>query len=228
MKNKILRAKNWITTSPVHANWKKGLVSCLVVATLFLGFSVIAQAASYTVQPGDTLWLIGQRFGVTVDEIKQATGIWYDLLYPGDILTVPDKNTASPNRSTPLTSRGGIRPSSQEVQMLAQMIMAEAQGEPYEGKVAVGAVILNRLEDPAFPKTLSGVLYDADAFEPILNGTFHSNQPNQESIQAATDALSGLDPTGGALYFYNPSTAWSPWVFSRPVVTQIGNHVFAK
>ena len=108
------------------------------------------------------------------------------------------------------------------------MIQAEAEGEPYEGKVAVGAVILNRLQDPAFPDTLIGVLHDADAFEPILNGTFYSKLPSQDCIQAATDALAGADPTDGALYFYNPSTAWSPWVFSRPVVTQIGNHVFAK
>jgi N-acetylmuramoyl-L-alanine amidase len=228
MKTKLLNTINACKKKLMAVDWKKKVVSTLVVSALFVGFTFTAHAASYTVQPGDTLWLIGQRFGVTVNEIKQASGIWYDLLYPGDVLTIPDESPAPATRATSVTSRGGIRPSSEDVRLLAQMIMAEAEGEPYEGKVAVGAVILNRLEDPAFPKTLTGVLYETDAFEPILNGSFYAQGPDQQCIQAATDALSGVDPTGGALYFYNPSTAWSPWVFTRPIVTQIGNHVFAK
>ena len=228
MKNKLTQTIDQLKHKLVHVNWRKKLISSLAASVLLVGLTFTAQAASYTVQPGDTLWLIGQRFGVTVDEIQQASGIWYNLLYPGDILNVPDKASAAPIRATTLASRGSSRPSSREVELLAQMIMAEAEGEPYTGKVAVGAVILNRLKDPAFPKTLTGVLYDTDAFEPVLNGSFYSKQPDQDSVRAATDALSGVDPTGGALYFYNPSTAWSPWVFSRPTVEQIGNHVFAK
>lgn len=228
MESKIVHSINKFKHQLAQISWKKGVISSLTAGILLVALTFTVQAASYTVQPGDTLWLIGQRFGVTVNEIKQASGIWYDLIYPGDILTVPDKDPTTTAHTTTLASRGSARPSSQEVELLAQMIMAEAEGEPYEGKVAVGAVIINRLEDPAFPKTLTGVLYDADAFEPVLNGSFYTKQPDQDSIRAATDALSGVDPTGGALYFYNPSTAWSPWVFSRPVVGQIGNHVFAK
>ncbi|MDK2855358.1 MAG: N-acetylmuramoyl-L-alanine amidase [Bacillota bacterium] len=198
---------------------KKGLVAGLA-AFLVLGAPAFAAAQAYTVQPGDTLWFISQRYGVTVEDLRRANNIWTDLIYPGDVLTIPDRAPA-------LASRGTPRPSSREVQLLAQMIQAEAQGEPYEGKVAVGAVILNRLRDPRFPNTLEGVLYEADAFEPIMNGTFYQ-APDEESIRAALDALSGVDPTGGALYFYNPATAWSPWIYTRPVVTQIGHHVFAK
>ncbi|MDK2927797.1 MAG: N-acetylmuramoyl-L-alanine amidase [Bacillota bacterium] len=193
-----------------------------LAALLVFGVSAPAAAAAYTVQPGDSLWLIGQRYGVSVTALQQANGLWTDLIYPGDVLTIPDGGTPAA-----LASRGSARPSMREVELLAQMITAEAQGEPYEGKVAVGAVILNRLRDPRFPNTLEGVLYETDAFEPILNGTFYQT-PDAESIRAAQDALAGWDPTGGALYFYNPSRAWSTWIFSRPVLTQIGNHVFAK
>ncbi len=225
MKSKIPETLAGLKHKLLHDHLGPRLVTAAVVGILVVGLTLSAQAASYTVQPGDTLWVIGQRFGVTVDEIKQTSGIWYDLLYPGDILTIPDN---PPTRTTTMVSRGSGRPSEREVELLAQMIMAEAEGEPYQGKVAVGAVILNRLQDPAFPKTLTAVLYETDAFEPILNGAFYSTQADPDCIRAATDALSGIDPTGGALYFYNPSTAWSPWVFSRPVITQIGNHVFAK
>lgn len=205
---------------------KKGIVAGLA-ALLVFGAPATAAAQAYTVQPGDTLWFISQRYGVTVEDLRQANNIWTDWIYPGDVLTIPDRASQSSPATPALASRGTARPSSREVQLLAQMIQAEAQGEPYEGKVAVGAVILNRLRDPRFPKTLEGVLYEADAFEPIPNGTFYQT-PDEESIQAALDALSGVDPTGGALYFYNPATAWSPWVYTRPVLTQIGNHVFAK
>lgn len=226
MKRKL---KSPVDTAKIHLRGgahSKRVMTAVVIGVIFACFTLTAQAASYYVQPGDTLWLIAEQFGVTVEEIKQASGIWYDLLYPGDVLIVPDESHAY--RGEPTTSRGGIRPSSQDVQMLAQMIMAEAAGEPYEGKVAVAAVILNRLEHPSFPKTLSGVLYETDAFEPILNGSFYSQGPNAQCVQAATEALAGADPTGGAVYFYNPSTARSSWIFTRPVVKQIGNHVFAK
>jgi N-acetylmuramoyl-L-alanine amidase len=205
---------------------RKGIVAGLAAFLVFVA-PASAAAQAYIVQPGDTLWFISQRYGVTVEELRRANNIWTDWIYPGDVLTIPYRSSQSYQATQTLASRGTPRASSREVQLLAQMIHAEAQGEPYEGKVAVGAVILNRLRDPRFPNTLEGVLYEADAFEPIMNGTFYQ-APDEESIRAALDALSGVDPTGGALYFYNPATAWSPWIYTRPVVTQIGNHVFAK
>ena len=113
------------------------------------------------------------------------------------------------------------------VQVLAQVIEGEAADEPYEGKVAVGAVILNRSESSEFPNSIPGVVYQADAFESVSNGQYQ-RPLTKESMQAAVEALNGSDPSGGALYFWNPAKATSKWVWSRPVVKQIGNHVFAR
>jgi N-acetylmuramoyl-L-alanine amidase len=114
-----------------------------------------------------------------------------------------------------------------EHELLARVIMGEATGEPFTGQVAVGAVILNRTKDPAFPPTLAGVIYDPDAFESVTNGIIWSNQPTDENYRAAELALNGYDPTYGCTFFWNPYKPVSPWIWSRPVVTQIGNHVFA-
>jgi len=113
------------------------------------------------------------------------------------------------------------------VYVLAQVIEGEAADEPYEGKVAVGAVILNRTESSQFPNTIPGVVNQMGAFESVSNGQYQ-RPLSQESLQAAVDALNGQDPSGGALYFWNPAKSTSKWVWSRPVVKQIGNHVFAR
>jgi hypothetical protein len=122
-------------------------------------------------------------------------------------------------------SRGG-QVDRANVYLLAQVIEGEAADEPYQGKVAVGAVILNRTESADFPNTIPGVIYELDAFESVTNGQYQRSL-SPDSLNAAVDALNGSDPTGGALYFWNPATSSSPWVWSRPIVTQIGRHVFA-
>lgn len=112
-----------------------------------------------------------------------------------------------------------------EINLLARIISAESRGESYEGQVAVGAVIVNRISHPSFPSSLSGVIYQPGAFTAIVDGQF--DQPISESAyRAARDALSGIDPTGGAIYYYNPSTATNVWIRSRQIVKQIGKHVF--
>ncbi len=113
------------------------------------------------------------------------------------------------------------------VNLLARIISAEARGESYTGQVAVGAVILNRIEHPSFPDTLSGVIYEPGAFTAITDGQF--NQPVADSAyKAAKDALNGWDPSGGAIYYYNPSKTSNQWIRSRPVITTIGKHVFCS
>ena len=115
--------------------------------------------------------------------------------------------------------------SSAQLDLLARLISAEARGEPYSGQVAVGAVVLNRVRHPSFPNTVAGVIYQNGAFSCINDGQF--NQPVAASAyRAAQDALNGWDPSGGAIYYYNPRTAQSKWIRSRPVLTTIGNHVF--
>lgn len=112
-----------------------------------------------------------------------------------------------------------------DLYLLARIISAEARGEPYEGQVAVGAVVLNRVRHPSFPDTIAGVIYQTDAFTAVSDGQF--DQPIAESAwRAASDALNGSDPSGGALYYFNPATATSKWIWSRPMIVTIGRHRF--
>ena len=113
-----------------------------------------------------------------------------------------------------------------DTMLLARIIQAEAEGEPYVGKVAVGAVILNRLKSPDFPNTLAGIIYQSGAFAPVSNGRLNSITGSEESIRAAKEALAGSDPTYGCLYFWNPAKATSVWIWSRQIVVRYGNHVF--
>lgn len=113
------------------------------------------------------------------------------------------------------------------VNLLARIISAEARGEPYEGQVAVGAVVLNRIEHPSFPDTLSGVIYQPGAFTAITDGQF--NEPVASSAyRAARDALNGTDPSGGAIYYYNPDKTSNQWIRTRPVIKRIGAHLFCS
>ena len=117
--------------------------------------------------------------------------------------------------------------SQSDYNLLARVISAEARGEPYVGQVAVGAVILNRIESPLFPNTIPGVIYQPGAFSCLNNGQF--NQPvSASALRAASDSMNGWDPSGGSIYYYNPATAVNQWIRSRPIITKIGNHVFCK
>ena len=123
------------------------------------------------------------------------------------------------------SSSSAAASSSQDVNLLARLISAEARGEPYIGQVAVGAVVLNRMKHPSFPNTMSGVIYQSGAFSCIADGQF--NEPVAESCyRAAREALAGSDPSGGAIYYFNPVTATSKWIWSRPLIVTIGKHRF--
>lgn len=117
--------------------------------------------------------------------------------------------------------------SSQDVYLLAKCIHAEARGEPYLGQVAVGAVVLNRVKSSSFPNTIAGVIYQPYAFTAVIDGQMNL-EPNQSAYNAARDAMNGWDPTNGCIYYYNPATATSSWIWSRPVMLTIGKHSFAK
>lgn len=116
---------------------------------------------------------------------------------------------------------------SNDVNLLATVINGEARGESYEGQVAVGAVILNRVKHSSFPNTIAGVVYQKGAFSAVDDGQINATMESS-CINAARDALNGWDPTGGAIYYYNPRTATSSWIRTRPVIKTIGNHVFCK
>ncbi|ABB16067.1 spore cortex-lytic enzyme [Carboxydothermus hydrogenoformans] len=131
-------------------------------------------------------------------------------------------------RTSTSVSRSAFRISPEDQELLARMVEAEAGGEPYLGKVAVAAVILNRVKSPLFPNDVRGVILQKGAFEPILNGWFWQVTVSAESKKAVADALRGIDPSNGALYFYNPAKSNHPWFANRVVTARIGNHVFTK
>ena len=157
--------------------------------------------------------IYGSRTTAAVKKYQRAKGLTVDGVCGTQTLaalgiSVP---TASADRNTRA--------------LLARLISAEARGEPYVGQVAVGAVVLNRVKHPSFPNTIPGVIYQSGAFSCIADGQF--DQPVAESAyRAADDALNGWDPTGGAIYYFNPSTATSAWIWSRPLILTIGKHRF--
>lgn len=130
-----------------------------------------------------------------------------------------DSNTVSLAKET----------SSSDVQLMARAINGEARGEPYEGQVAVGAVILNRVKDSRFPNSISGVIYQSGAFTAVADGQINASIAEDSTVyKAAQDAMNGWDPTGGCVYYFNPATATNKWIWSRPLVKTIGKHRFCK
>ena len=119
--------------------------------------------------------------------------------------------------------------SSSDLQLMARAINGEARGEPYEGQVAVGAVILNRVKDSRFPNSISGVIYQPGAFTAVSDGQINVAIEEDSTVyKAARDAMNGWDPTGGCVYYFNPSTATNKWIWSRPLIKTIGKHRFCK
>lgn len=116
---------------------------------------------------------------------------------------------------------------SNNLNLLAKLINGEARGEPYNGMVAVGAVVLNRVSNPNFPSTLAGVVYQSGAFDAVSDGQINL-APSTQAYNAARDALNGWDPSGGAIYYFNPATATNKWIWSRPLTVTIGRHRFCK
>jgi N-acetylmuramoyl-L-alanine amidase len=132
------------------------------------------------------------------------------------------QGTASVNRPV----RGSVQGFSQnDIKLMANAVYGEARGEPYIGQVAVAAVILNRVESPLFPDTPAGVIFEPGAFTAVADGQIWLT-PNETAKKAVEDAINGWDPTGGALYYFNPDTATSAWIWTRPQIKRIGKHIF--
>lgn len=124
-----------------------------------------------------------------------------------------------------LSLGGTANTSTGDVYLLARIIYGEARGEPYKGQVAIAAVVLNRVKSASFPNTIAGVIYQRGAFDAVSDGQINL-APDATAVRAARDALNGWDPTNGCLFYYNPRTATSKWMLSRPVLLRIGNHAF--
>lgn len=196
---------------------------CVQDSDTQLEFCSGSTAGSYTVQEGDTLYEIAQEHRVSLRALMKVNNLTGSLIRPGDVLELPESAEAEV-----ALSRGKV--SREELMLLARIIHAEARGESFEGKVAVGAVVLNRISSPHFPKTISDVILQKNnrvyQFSPVGDGSFNL-EPDETSLEAALQALSGKDPTGGALFFYNPELSSDRWIRTLPVVTRIGKHVFA-
>jgi len=145
------------------------------------------------------------------------------LLIIGTIFTIVSDQNKLENTSYAKATN------SSDIQLMARAINGEARGEPYEGQVAVGAVILNRVKSSQFPNSISGVIYQAGAFTAVSDGQINSPiSENSTVYKAARDAINGWDPTGGCIYYFNPNTATNKWIWSRPLVKVIGKHRFCK
>ena len=128
---------------------------------------------------------------------------------------------------TNTTTNTGGGYSNSDLNLLAHLVYAEARGESYTGQVAVASVVLNRVKNSSFPSTVAGVIYQRGAFSVVADGQINLT-PNQTAISAAKDAINGWDPTYGAIYYFNPNTATSSWIWSRPLTVVIGNHRFCR
>ncbi len=189
-------------------------------------------SSRYTVRSGDTLFLLARRYGATVNAIMAANSLWSSSIYPGQSLIIPGSaNSSAPNSPSPdVPPAGGY--SQSDIYLLARLVTAESAGEPYSGQVAVAASVLNRVQNPAYPNTVSGVVYQVVdgryyQYSPVLDGRINTT-PTQTALQAVREAMNGSDPSLGALGFYNPTKTSNYWVASRPVTTIIGDHVFFK
>lgn len=211
--------------------WKKAALCLLLAAVLTASLAASAASLSY-----------GSR-GEDVKKVQQKLKNWG--YYKGEVDGVFGSATLAavkyfqkqnglaadgivgPKTAAALgiTLGGSTQTATGDVWLLARVIYGEARGEPYKGQVAIGAVVLNRVKSPSFPNTVAGVIYQRGAFDAVSDGQINL-APDETAVRAARDALNGWDPTNGCLFYYNPATATSRWMLSRPVLLRIGNHAF--
>lgn len=158
--------------------------------------------------------IYGSRTAEAVRYFQQTNGLTADgIAGPKTLAAIGISDASAPTKQ------------SGDLVLLARLISAEARGEPYKGQVAVGAVVLNRVKHPSFPNSMSGVIYQSGAFSCLDDGQF--NQPVSDgAYKAAADAMNGWDPSGGAIYYFNPDKATNAWIWSRPLLLVIGKHRF--
>ena len=188
------------------------------------------QTNTYKVVSGDTLYFIAKKYNMPLDKLRDANNKWSDTIYPGDVFKIPIVSTTATDRqATPQSTSKVISYSNSDVKLLARLITAEAGGESYNTMLSVGAVVVNRVQSPQFPNTISGVINQKSngyyQFTPVMNGMINK-APTKAAIKAAYEALKGTDPTNGALYFYD-NTVTNKWLTSKPVAATLGKITFA-
>ena len=212
------------------------LIAALMTFVLFFSFARADAAVVAWGDKGDQVTLIQQKlkqygyFSGTVDGVfgKQTYDavVWFQRKNGLKVDGAVGESTAAALGITLTGSVSAASYNESETYLLGRLVHGEARGEPYVGKVAVAAVVLNRVKSPSFPNTISGVIYQSGAFDAVSDGQINLT-PDEDSLRAARDALNGWDPTGGCLYYYNPATATNGWIWSRTVQLSIGKHNFA-
>ena len=212
------------------------LIAALMTFALFFSFVRADAAVVAWGDKGDQVTLIQQKlkqygyFSGTVDGVfgKQTYDavVWFQRKNGLKVDGAVGESTAAALGITLTGSVSAASYNESETYLLGRLGHGEARGEPYVGKVAVAAVVLNRVKSPSFPNTISGVIYQSGAFDAVSDGQINLT-PDEDSLRAARDALNGWDPTGGCLYYYNPATATNGWIWSRTVQLSIGKHNFA-
>ena len=168
---------------------------------------------------GNVDGIYGSQTVAAVKRFQQKNGLAVDGIAGPKTLNAMGIMSSSSSNSTSNNSS--------DVNLLARLIYGEARGESYTGQVAVGAVVLNRVKSSSFPNTIAGVIYQSGAFDAVSDGQINMT-PNSTAIKAAQDAMNGWDPSYGAIYYFNPSTATNKWIWSRPMTVTIGKHRFCK
>lgn len=212
------------------------MAAALATFALFLAFAQADAAVVAWGDKGEQVTKIQQKlkqygyFSGTADGVfgKQTYDavVWFQRKNGLKVDGVVGQSTADALGVTLAGSVAAAGYNESESYLLGRLVHGEARGEPYVGKVAVAAVVLNRVKSPSFPNTISGVIYQAGAFDAVSDGQINLT-PDADSLRAARDALNGWDPTGGCLYYYNPVTATNGWIWSRTVQLSIGKHNFA-
>ena len=164
--------------------------------------------------------IYGSKTVSAVKSFQRKNGLTADGIAGKNTLAAMGINSSSNNS-------GSSSSNSSNLNLLARLVYGEARGEPYTGQVAVAAVVLNRVKSSKFPNTVAGVIYQAGAFDVVSDGQINMT-PNSTAIKAAQDAINGWDPSYGAIYYFNPNTATSSWIWSRPLTVVIGKHRFCK
>lgn len=220
-------------------NWTELALQLIAALATFALFFMLARADAAVVawgDKGDQVALVQQKlkqygyFSGAVDGVfgKQTYDavVWFQRKNGLKLDGVVGESTAAALGVTLTGSVSAAGYNESETYLLGRLVHGEARGEPYVGKVAVAAVVLNRVKSPSFPNTISGVIYQSGAFDAVADGQINLT-PDEDSLRAARDALNGWDPTGGCLYYYNPATATNGWIWSRTVQLSIGKHNFA-
>lgn len=176
----------------------------------------------YSLAPADGVY--GFRTRAAVREFQQKRRLKVTGVADGRTTAEIKQLLTDRKKEKELQKRGYFR---RDVELLARAVHGEARGEPMEGQVAVAAVIVNRVESPKFPKTVKGVIFESGAFDAVEDGQIWL-EPDKQAYKAAEMAILGHDPTGNAIYYYNPDKTTNKWIWSRPVIKKIGRHVFAK